>query len=138
MDLDTLTMFRCSRCKEHLPVETQAKSNNWEVCKPCYNQYNRSYRERNKARVRTHHERSRLKAQYGISPEEYDRLFQDQGGKCAICSMEPSDRKLSVDHCHSTNKVRGLLCSNCNSAIGLLQEDLTLFEKAAIYLMGGV
>lgn len=80
--------------------------------------------------------RARNASRYGITLEEYDALFVIQGGVCALCG-EPSDserRLLSVDHCHDTGKVRGLLCSSCNMGIGIFNDDIESLEKAIAYL----
>ncbi|HJU02351.1 MAG TPA: endonuclease VII domain-containing protein [Actinomycetes bacterium] len=76
-----------------------------------------------------------LKALYGISLPEYEELLQMQGGVCAICTRPPrGKRPLDVDHDHESGKVRGLLCGNCNRAIGLLDENPRLFDRAKEYL----
>ena len=78
---------------------------------------------------------SRIKKRYGLTPTEYDRLFSDQNGKCAICGETPMTKKGSVvDHCHETGRVRGILCQRCNTAIGMLYDDPLLLRKAATYL----
>ncbi|MGW1673274.1 endonuclease VII domain-containing protein [Streptomyces sp. NPDC002324] len=59
---------------------------------------------------------ARLQATYGLSAEDYQRLFEAQGGKCAIC-LETRKTNLAVDHCHKTEAVRGLLCARCNSQL---------------------
>ena len=79
-------------------------------------------------------ERKYQMAQYGITVTEYRRLFALQNGRCAICNVN-QESNLDVDHCHKTNKVRGLLCRKCNNAIGLLQDDAALCKKAADYLL---
>jgi hypothetical protein len=71
---------------------------------------------------------------YGISLEEYNSLFDKQGGVCAICSTPPSTRRLAVDHCHDTGKVRGLLCVKCNAGIGNLNDDVEMLKAAIKYL----
>lgn len=71
------------------------------------------------------------KSRYGITREEWDALFEAQGGRCAICGME---KKLHVDHCHETGKVRGLLCIGCNTSLGKLHNNPELLRKAARYL----
>jgi len=55
-----------------------------------------------------------------------------QNGKCAICDLEKSP--LCLDHCHTTGKVRGLLCRNCNGVLGRFGDDIKRFETAALYL----
>jgi hypothetical protein len=80
-----------------------------------------------------------LKANYGLSVEEYDRLFKEQNGVCAICKkpetakFKDKIKKLAVDHCNNTSKVRGLLCLNCNMGIGKLMHDPKLLREAALY-----
>ena len=57
-----------------------------------------------------------------------------QDGKCAICSNPQENRRLAVDHCHKTGKVRGLLCQGCNTGIGGLKDDTERIKKAIDYL----
>lgn len=71
---------------------------------------------------------------YGLTPESYAGLLTEQGGGCAICQTPPKECRLSVDHCHRTGRVRGLLCKNCNTGIGLLKGRPLLLFKAADYL----
>jgi hypothetical protein len=72
-------------------------------------------------------------AQYGITIEEYNRLFKLQNGKCAICNVT-QEKSLDVDHCHKSNKVRGLLCRKCNLGIGFMQDSPDICKKASEYL----
>jgi len=62
-------------------------------------------------------------------------LLEDQGGSCKICNNKDGDRKLAVDHCHHSGQVRGLLCRRCNVAIGSLEDDPVLLQKAIDYLV---
>lgn len=72
---------------------------------------------------------------HGIEPELYERMFVEQDNVCAICRQKcVSRRRLSVDHCHDTGAIRGLLCAKCNRAIGLLGDDPALLDAAAAYL----
>lgn len=68
--------------------------------------------------------------------EEYDLLFESQGGKCLICGDSESrlGHRLAVDHDHKTGIIRGLLCKACNVALGNLKDDAELCERAAAYL----
>jgi len=81
-------------------------------------------------------ERRRQLNKFGMTPKEYDRLLQNQNGKCAICGSEPGRRQLAVDHDHETGEVRGLLCSNCNTGLGLLGDQLARLRVAVTYLEG--
>lgn len=92
----------------------------------------KTYTEEEKAQKR----RQALKRLYNITAEEYKERFNQQSGCCAICTKHYEDqpKAMAVDHCHETGKVRGLLCSNCNRAIGLLQDNPDLLREAANYL----
>ena len=102
---------------------------NWIADNPTYH---KDYYEANKETIRDRD----LKKKYGISLADYFQMFQDQNGCCKICGVTQEDLKqvLVVDHCHNTSKVRGLLCSACNTAIGLLKDDIKILEKAIGYL----
>ncbi len=94
-----------------------------------------------------------LRSKYGLSAVEYDALREAQGHRCAICGKHEDDMKviasgrprkdgepsassfkLVVDHCHDSRRVRGLLCSQCNSAIGLLGDSPETIRVAAAYV----
>lgn len=74
---------------------------------------------------------------YGVDPDTYKMLEIRQDNRCAICGIQFSDigHAPHVDHCHATGKVRGLLCGNCNHAIGKFKDDPETLIKAAEYLM---
>jgi hypothetical protein len=82
------------------------------------------------------------KRTYGISLDTYKELLEQQDHKCAICQQEGfvmaehHQVKLMVDHCHTTGAVRGLLCHNCNRALGLLQDSRQYLLNAVKYLEG--
>ncbi|MDO0931767.1 endonuclease domain-containing protein [Streptomyces sp. DG2A-72] len=78
---------------------------------------------------RAHH----LKRHYGITEAERDEMIASQMGLCVICLKAPA---VHVDHCHETGRVRGVLCFNCNSAIGKLGDDPDAVRRAAAYLEG--
>ncbi len=77
-----------------------------------------------------------LKNRFGITLEQYNQMFEDQQGCCAICGKHQSELKLSlcVDHNHDTGKVRALLCGKCNTGLGLLNEDIKILEQSIKYL----
>lgn len=77
-----------------------------------------------------------LKAKYGITAAQYDQMLEAQGHGCAICGRREckSGKALAVDHSHVTGKVRGLLCGDCNKALGLLADSPELLKRAARYL----
>lgn len=83
-----------------------------------------------------------LKRAYGLSVQEYDQRVADQNGLCAICKRPPQKRKvkrgvakrLCVDHDHNTNKVRSLLCANCNLVVGHIENNIELVPIMFQYL----
>ena len=80
---------------------------------------------------------ARLKCIYGITLDEYNKILESQNNACAICNIStslPTRKFFDVDHCHKTNKVRGLLCHSCNVGIGFLKDDIQILQKAISYL----
>lgn len=77
-----------------------------------------------------------IRRQYGITLAEYDQMLRDQDNKCAICGNEDEveGRRLAIDHCHDSGKVRGLLCGKCNRGLGLFYDNQELLENAISYL----
>lgn len=75
---------------------------------------------------------------FGVPAVDYGIQFEKQHGMCAICGKEPwEDRhstRLNIDHCHSSDRLRGLLCRACNTGIGQLNDDPELLRKAIVYL----
>jgi hypothetical protein len=84
---------------------------------------------------RTCYQGRKLVARYGITGDQYDQMYAAQDGKCRICGLAPgAGRRLAVDHSHATGQVRQLLCSNCNTALGLFKDDPDLMIAAARYV----
>lgn len=80
-----------------------------------------------------------LKAKFGISQTDWNLLFQHQKGVCAGCNREATGyHGLGVDHCHKTGYVRGLLCSNCNTALGLLKDNPDTLNRLIGYLHASI
>lgn len=81
-----------------------------------------------------------LKNNYGIEAKDYERMLEEQDHKCKICKgtgfkmKEEHTLLLMVDHCHTTGRVRGLLCHNCNRALGLLKDNVEALKNAIEYL----
>ena len=75
-----------------------------------------------------------LRKQYGISPEQYEQMLADQGGKCATCRREDPKKRLAVDHDHETGEVRGLLCGPCNRFLGWINENPEVLRVMTAYL----
>lgn len=77
-----------------------------------------------------------MKYRYNITLNEYDNLLKAQEYKCAVCSRDSRELTyfLHIDHCHTTNKVRGLLCAPCNTYLGYAKDDPQVFKNAIKYL----
>lgn len=87
-----------------------------------------------KARSATTHARHIL-VTYGITADEYQRIYEYQHGCCALCRRATgATRRLAVDHCHSTGRVRGLLCKYCNRLLGFARDSVAFFQRCAAYL----
>lgn len=142
---------RCSMCGEtkslrefslsRKATETQNAVYRSE-CKPCCSARASKWFRDNHSRAIDSQRRRKIVQAYGITWEQYEALLQSQGGVCAICrNGEPiahgrtgKQFRLSVDHCHSTGRVRGLLCQKCNRALGLLGDDPVMLQRAIGYL----
>jgi len=79
--------------------------------------------------------RKQLRIKYNMTVEEYDALLEKQNGVCAICQEAcTTGRRLAVDHCHETGKIRGLLCTKCNNGLGSFRDSVKLLYRASDYL----
>ena len=85
--------------------------------------------------------KSRLKRRYGLSVDDYNKMFQQQNGVCAICGEVETKhdrygniKNLQVDHNHSTGEIRGLLCFMCNAGIGMFDDNILNLRSAIKYL----
>jgi Recombination endonuclease VII len=124
---------RCPRCRtyKHFQEYTKNRSSRdglGSYCKRC----NREVVKKNRERHHGGHRNYLLKLRYGIDADEAEKLLEAQGGKCAICGAEEAQH---VDHDHLTGKVRGILCFNCNGALGRFEDDPAIMERAIEYLV---
>lgn len=77
---------------------------------------------------------SRLKKTYGITNADYEQMLEDQGYSCKLCGGPSRRKKFDIDHCHSTGKVRALLCEDCNRGLGCFKDNPNLLRTAIEYL----
>lgn len=125
---------RCSKCgKEQPPSQFfprgDAPHKLRSYCKTCHKAYKRDLYAKNPK----HREMEYLggvRRKYGLSQEEYQALGESEDWRCAVCRRDPkaayadqtlNAQRLHVDHCHETGRVRGLLCGNCNRALGYIE-----------------
>lgn len=99
--------------------------------------YSRHWRKQNPERAKN----SDLKRSYGITLVEYETMLAAQDGKCAICKgpertrdKDGGPRRMPVDHDHETGKVRGLICTHCNRALGMFKDDIKILKSAIAYV----
>lgn len=108
-------------------------------CNSCYTKARLAADPEAKARYKRNGKENNLLTNYGITLSDYDRMFENQGGRCAICEETHADTAnhglyFSVDHDHKSGKVRALLCTNCNLGIGHFKDDETRLSSALMYL----
>lgn len=135
----------CSKCQQLKSLtefykHTGTRDGYQGVCKECSARNHKNWTKENRQKERYYTQRTRLRDKYGITVEAYNELRAQQGGRCAICNKPESTvhsgsrRSMAVDHDHDTGAIRGLLCNNCNRALGLFGDDLTVLQQAVAYL----
>ena len=131
--------MRCPGCeKAHRREANREKQARWREANPeTYRAAQRKSYEVQRAKPgHLAEKRDRALKKYGISRDDLDALIAAQDGKCAICKGAPTGKgdRLHVDHCHTSGKVRALLCHHCNTLLGLAGDDPARLRAAAAYL----
>lgn len=121
-----------------MKISNAEKQRRWRAKNPKKDkEIGRSFYKRHKEEILSPKQalRRRLNV-YGITVDDYNKVFTEQNGKCAICGKHQSELKqsLHIDHCHKTDKTRGLLCKNCNLGIGFFNDDIENLQCAILYL----
>ena len=117
--------------KENMEKKKQHYKQNYEDHKEEIRQRHKRYKEEHKKELRQHF----VQKKYGLSPEEYDAMLKAQDNKCAICKKQFKDTKhIHIDHDHTTGKVRGILCSYCNTMLGMAHDNLEILQEGINYL----
>lgn len=124
--IDRVEKF-CPNCARTLPIgefhKNRARHDGHQHhCRSCQAKRDRDWKEID------------LKRKFDMGSDDYQSLFETQGGRCAICGEIPDGTSLAVDHDHLTNKVRGLLCFNCNTGLGQFGDSREILLEAAAYL----
>jgi len=145
-------MKTCSICKEAKEPTAFSQQKGTPdglryYCKVCDSIRYREWREKNRVKIaldmRAYRQSNRekfvdyeLKKSYGLPHGSYRNMLDAQEGKCAICHAEQAGGRgrFHVDHCHSTGKIRGLLCNNCNNGLGKFKDEVALLRLAIEYL----
>ena len=148
-------MKKCTQCGTLKPLKEFSKDkyksdghrSNCKVCYSAYdrskywsdpefhrnrtNEYRRKLRVTDPEKLKLSNRNSKLKQSYGITHDDYLVMFNKQDKRCACCGKETD--KLVVDHNHTTGEIRELLCTQCNTALGLLNEDVTVMQNMINY-----
>lgn len=117
----------CSKPLTDFPRNRSTGDGRGCYCKPCHNKRNRETVRRLYGNSRHYH----LRGKYGIGAAEVDDMIRQQGGLCAACRKRPATQ---VDHDHKSGRVRGILCLNCNAALGAFKDDPRIVWAAIEYL----
>ena len=131
---------QCRKCESKWHSENYKKNGKikerivaWRKANPEWQKnYQKEYNKRFPMKIRE----KRLKYTFGIGLEEYNKMFDQQGGRCAICSTHQMElnHTLCIDHNHKTGKVRELLCMKCNQALGSIKEDIKSAKALVEYI----
>ena len=132
---------KCTKCKQIKDLslffkDKQKKDNLSSQCKECITKQTIDYSKKNRENTKFH----QLKFSTGVDKKLYFDLLSLQNNKCAICETEfgTTNKKFSVDHCHKTNLIRGLLCVRCNFGIGYFLDDILSLQNAIKYLQNNL
>ena len=147
--MDEIKTKKCSKCKIIKPVSEffvlnrAADKLNYQ-CKDCCGETRRRFLDENPGVYKSYNSNKpksrkefKLKYIHGISTDEYNIMFEEQKGRCAICDRPQSEfkRSLAVDHNHETGMIRGLLCNKCNLVLGVLEDNINFLNRAKAYLL---
>lgn len=147
----------CTKCYkekslEDFPIRKETRDGRRNICKECIREYchnryrmipnvreaslkaTKKWGDKHPECRKKINQKQSLKRHYGITLEEYAEMLTKQNGVCASCGDPPNGRKLSVDHNHETDEIRGLLCDRCNFALGQLKEDPIRIKRLLNYL----
>jgi hypothetical protein len=115
----------CTRCKETKPetaFHRDGRNGRYTRCAPCRSELRSLRGGRSNERTPESSLRGKLLRLYSMTLEQFTELSEAQGGVCAMCRKPPAgDKRLSVDHCHNSGVVRALLCTPCNTAVGIYE-----------------
>ena len=148
----------CSKCKQEKNINKFYKKKinkdglTYE-CNECHKKYYKTYYLKNKEEInikrkpyfieyaklnknkkRKYNKNYHLKRRYGISAIQFEELLKKQNYKCSICKTNLNNIKQCVDHCHTTEQIRGILCDNCNVGLGKFKDNEAIMLNALQYI----
>lgn len=132
-------MKTCSKCKVSKTIDLfhidKRTGKSRSYCKQCQSNLNKNWRKNNQEKVKIQNRKDQLKYKlkniYNLKEKDLQKMINIADGKCMICNRKTF---LHIDHCHSTGKVRGLLCKNCNLGIGLFKDNPEILKSCIEYL----
>ena len=129
----------CNLCNEEKSLSEfyqfynkwSGKNYNSSRCKQCHLEY-----KKNNPNTSKNKKSEKLKLRYGITYEYWESMRKKENFSCMICGITEDEigKKLDVDHCHNTGKVRGVLCNPCNTTLGHAKDNIAILEAAIDYL----
>lgn len=140
-------MKTCTKCNETKELSNFYKAKNnldghRNDCKECCAAYNKEWQKKNPEKARKAWRKAEAKSRdgfrrraskYGLTKDQLKKMLDDANGVCAICGREPNNY-LVIDHCHTSGKVRDVLCEPCNQALGLFADNIEYMQSAIEYL----
>lgn len=128
---------RCFDCKQEKAIDAfilrkTDKTGRGHCCQTCANERSKHYRQANRDKSRACVRNSIYKSRYGLTLTQIEDLKAGQAYKCAVCGRD--DKRLVVDHCHATGAIRGVLCNNCNVALGQVADNVDILTKLIVYV----
>lgn len=143
--LITLIMLDCRKCKEIKEInffskKSKSKRGYSYICKKCHNEYSRNTWYKNNsekqikssAKWKSKNKFKCLARKYNSTESFISELFQKSNHKCECCGLQ--DANLNIDHCHTSGIIRGLLCGNCNKALGFVFDNKDTLRNMIKYL----
>lgn len=135
----------CRKCQDFRPLGSfqvcrTAPDGLQSLCAACNKAVQTAWRNANREKRRDYQLKSLLK-KFKVTVQDYQNMLHAQNSACAVCQQPESTtwrgtkRSLAIDHCHKTGKIRGLLCTKCNTALGLLKENAAVVKRLHDYIL---
>lgn len=139
--LEVVARYTCNTCSKDISTDTVVARRK-RTCSACIAERKRAdaarAKNRNPSQYLSNQRSFFLKSKYGVTSESVDLMLRFQGGECKICRRElhyGDTRSIHLDHCHTTGRLRGILCTGCNTGLGSFQDNPASLVRAAMYLV---